>query len=191
MGDIPPAAQAVLDFWFSLEKPGPRHDEQVRERLGGWHARALAGELDGWARAPRARLALVLLLDQVPRHIFRELPRAYAGDARAQALTARFLERADWEDFTPLERYYAAAPWLHAEDAAMQARIHPVLRALAAGHPALAVSAAVADLYLETIRRFGRFPHRNAILGRESTAEERAFLAGEWAERRRAMYREE
>jgi uncharacterized protein (DUF924 family) len=187
---IPAGVQTVLDTWFGLDKPGPRHDALVREALGNWHRRAMNGELDDWADHPRARLALVLLLDQVPRHIFRDTAQAHAGDARAQVLTALFLERDDWAGFSPLERYYAAAPWLHAEDADKQARILPVMHALAAEDPAMRVSARVADLYLDTIRRFGRFPHRNAALGRASTTEELAFLAGEWAERRRATYRD-
>jgi uncharacterized protein (DUF924 family) len=178
----------VLACWFSFEKPGRKDDGRVREALGALCEQALRGALDAWADPPRARLALVILLDQVPRHLFRGQPGAYAGDARAQALTARFLERGDGSGFAPLERYYAAVPWLHAEDLAKQERIHPILRALAAENRSLRWAAGLADLYLETIRRFGRFPHRNAILGRESSAEERGFLETEWPARRRALH---
>lgn len=191
MTAVPTDSEAVLGFWFAINHPGSKDDARIRVALGDLHARALAGALDDWAEVPSARLALVILLDQVSRHLYRDRPEAFAGDLRAQALTARFLERSDWAGFTPRERYYAAVPWLHAEDLAKQERVHTVMHALALEDPALRISALVADLYLETIRRFGRFPHRNAILGRESTAEEIAFLAGEWKKRRRAMYREE
>lgn len=194
MPPIPPDPAAVLDFWFGLERPGKKHDATVREALGGLHERAAGGELDGWAEQPRGRLALILLLDQVPRHLFRDHPRAYATDEKAAALTALFIDpstescegREEWGDFTALEIFYATHPWLHAEHEARQARINPVYHRIAPKLPGLEFMAAIADLYLETIRRFGRFPHRNKVLGRESTPEEARFLAGEWNQRRRA-----
>jgi uncharacterized protein (DUF924 family) len=187
---LPNHPDAVLAFWFGLERPGRKDDEAVRAALGPLCERALWGELAAWADEPRPRLALVLLLDQVPRHLYRDQPEAYSGDAAAQELAERFLDRRDWAGFTPRERYYAVVPALHAEDAALQERVNPVVHGLATEDPSLRVSAGIADLYRDTIRRFGRFPHRNAIHGRASTPEEQRFLEGEWVERRRALFRE-
>ena len=193
MPPLPPTPAAVLDFWFALERPGKKHDAAVREALGGLHEQAARGELDGWGEQPRGRLALILLLDQVPRHLFRDDPRTYATDEKAAGLTAMFIDpgmkashgREAWGDFTALEIFYATHPWLHAEDEARQARINPVYHRIATQLPGLEYMAAIADLYLETIRRFGRFPHRNQVLGRESTPQEERFLAEEWNQRRR------
>jgi uncharacterized protein (DUF924 family) len=181
-------SEQVLAFWFALERPGKKDDAAVRVALGPLVERALRGELAAWVDAPRPRLALVILLDQATRHMYRDRPESYAGDAAAQALTRRFLDLQDWQGFTTSERYCALAPGLHAEDLALQERVQPEIQALAREDPALRVSAGIADLYRDTIRRFGRFPHRNAILGRASTAEELRFLGGEWKERRRALY---
>ena len=217
MPALPPDPAAVLDFWFSLDRPGKQHDGQVREALGGLYQSAARGDLDGWANAPEqaagavnaagavssahSRLALILLLDQVPRHLFRGDPRTYATDHQAVELTAMFMGHAhepedramgdspddgNWGDLSALEIFYATHPWLHAENEQRQARINPIYHRITPGLPGLEYMAAIADLYWETIRRFGRFPHRNEILGRESTEEETRFLADEWNQRRRA-----
>ena len=189
MTHSPQDAQGVLDFWFSLNHPGGKDDGRVREALEALYEQAAAGALDGWAEEPRGRLALILLLDQAPRHLFRDDPRAYATDGPAQALTARFMEPAEsWGDFTALEIFYATHPWLHAEDEPLQARINPVYHRIAPNLPGLEYMAATADLYLETIRRFGRFPHRNAALGRETTPAEARFLREEWGRKRRCTW---
>ena len=183
------AAAGVLDFWFSLKKPGKKDDRRVRRTLGATHQRAAEGRLDDWGETPRGRLALVLLLDQVPRHLFREQPRSHASDEKAQGLTGRFFDKEDWEGFSPLEKDYAVMPWLHAEDRERQGRVNPVIHALAREIPDLAFMGEIADLYRETIARFGRFPHRNALLGRGSSEEERKFLEEVWFPRRREIQR--
>ena len=186
----PPAEfQFVLSFWFSLRKPGKKDDVRVRSNLGESYHLARAGELDSWGAAHRPRLALIVLLDQVPRHLVRDRPEAYDTDREAQGLTSRFLHDGGWEGLAPLERYYAAIPWMHAEDIGLQERINPLIHELVREDSSLLPSAGIADLYLETIRRFGRFPHRNAILGRPGTTAEQAFLHREWRRRKRAVYR--
>jgi uncharacterized protein (DUF924 family) len=177
----------VLTFWFSLERPGKKHDKTVREVLGALYEQAATHKLDGWLKRPHERLALILLLDQVPRHLYRHDGRAYATDLKAQAAAARFIARQDWRDFTPLEKYYAALPYLHAEDARLQEQVNPVIHACAKAIPELSFMGRLADLYLETIDRFGYFPHRNALRGRVSTPEEGAFLEQEWYPRRRRL----
>ncbi len=182
---LPPEPQAVLDFWFGLKNPGPKDDARVKEACEDLYRLAVGGELEHWAEHPRERLALLLLVDQIPRHIFRDLPEAYAADTQARALTGRFMADQDWRDFTPLEKFYASLPWLHAEEVAKQEAIHRVLQEVAPRIAGLEFMARVADLYLETIRRFGRFPHRNELLGRTSTPEEALFLKEEWHQRRK------
>ena len=183
------AAAEVLDFWFSLKKAGKKDDRRVRRTLSATYERAAEGRLDDWAETPRGRLALVLLLDQIPRHLYREQPQSHATDEKAQGLTGRFFRENDWEGFSPLEKYYAVMPWLHAEERDKQERVNPVIHALAGEIPDLAFMSEIADLYRETIAEFGRFPHRNALLGRASSEEERKFLEEVWFPRRRKIRR--
>ncbi|MCH8887971.1 MAG: DUF924 domain-containing protein, partial [SAR324 cluster bacterium] len=185
----PPTPHSVLKFWFALERPGKKDDEAVREALGGAYELAAGHKLDGWIAAPRERLALILLLDQVPRHLYRADARAYATDLKAQGLTARFFhgEGADVGDLSLEETYFAALPWLHAEDAALQQAVNPIMRRCAEGIPRLAFMEGNAEMYLETIRRFGRFPHRNAMRGIESTPQEARFLEEVWFPEKRRL----
>ncbi len=186
--DIAPTRpEQVLAFWFALKGPGKKHDQAIRAALGDLYERAATHRLDPWMELPRQRLALILLLDQVPRHLYRRDGRAYATDLKAQAAASRFFDREDWGDFTPLETYHAAQPYLHAEDEAKQVRVNAVIHRCAEAIPALSFMGAMADLYLEAIRRFGYFPHRNRSRGRESTAEEQRFLEEEWYPRRRRI----
>ncbi|MEE8395040.1 MAG: DUF924 family protein, partial [bacterium] len=86
----PTSPQAVLDFWFSLENPNQKDDQKVEQVLAPAYRQAADGELDDWGEEPRSRLALILLLDQIPRHIFRDRPQSYASDEKARGLTALF-----------------------------------------------------------------------------------------------------
>jgi len=175
----------VLTFWFALERPGRKHDATVRKVLGALYEQAATHALDAWLKRPQERLALILLLDQVPRHLYRKDGRAYATDLKAQAAAQRFFERQDWRDFTPLEQYYAALPYLHAESLERQQQVNPLIHTCAKAIPELSFMGRLADLYQETIQRFGYFPHRNALRGRVSTPEEERFLEDEWYPRRR------
>jgi uncharacterized protein (DUF924 family) len=183
--------QQVMDFWFSLDRPGKKDDPAVRAVLGDAYEQAARHELDAWAEAPRERLALILLLDQVPRHLYREDARAYASDLKAQEQTRRFFERDDWMDFHSIEKLHAALPFLHAESLTRQQQVNPVVHACAASIAHLDFMGRIADLYLETIQRFGRFPHRNRIRGIPATVEEQRFLVEEWEPRRRRIQPQE
>jgi len=169
----------VLDAWFSLPHKDARDDARVRERLTLPYRRAKAGERSAWRNTPRGRLALILLFDQVPRHLFRDSAEQYATDERARRLARPFVEEGVPGDFDPLETFYAVLPYLHAEDLQKQRAVNPVIHEVAAAVEELDFMGEVADQYLETIERFGRFPHRNEILGRESTPEEIEFLREE------------
>lgn len=179
--------EEVLRFWFSLERPGRKDDARVRAVLGGAYERAAGGELDDWAAAPRSRLALVLLLDQVPRHLYRRDARAYATDLKAQEVARPFVEQRDFGNLQPLERFYALLPWLHAESAERQAAVNPLMHEVAPQVPGLAFMTRCADLYRDTIGRWGYFPHRNTLRGVPMSDEEQRFLDEEFFPRRRAF----
>ena len=171
-------------FWFGAPPLQPRtawfakdeaFDAEVRTRFGAAVEAALAGALPAaWHGEP---LAEILLLDQFTRNIFRDSPRVFAGDTRAQALAAALSGSAGYAALDPLERVFVVLPFEHAENAALQDEAVRLFGELAALRPDLAGYLDYARRHRDVIRRFGRFPHRNAALGRESTADERAFLA--------------
>jgi uncharacterized protein (DUF924 family) len=169
---------AVLRFWFVETPPstwfrgGPERDRTVRERFGDLTQRALEGALDPWADTPEGALALVLLLDQFPRQIWRDQARAFAGDARAQALTLQALE-AGWIAAEPASerRQFWLMPLMHSEDLALQERSLPLFERYTDTR-----TADFARRHRDVIARFGRFPHRNEALGRPSSVGEVAFL---------------
>jgi uncharacterized protein (DUF924 family) len=179
----------VLEFWFDAA-PGTAHygrmrdvwweksqafDDEVRAHLGASHAAAVVGTLDPWLEAPRASLALVILLDQVPRNIFRDTPRAFASDAQARAAAAIAIQRGHDRDLLPNERLFLYLPFEHSEILADQERGLELFRPLASFADTADIMAN-AQRHRDIVARFGRFPHRNAILGRGTTAEEAAFL---------------
>jgi uncharacterized protein (DUF924 family) len=147
----------------------------VRERFGAAVEAALAGTLPAaWASAP---LAEILLLDQFTRNAFRGTARAFAGDARALAIAQRVVAAGGDRPLDPVWRLFVYLPFEHAEDIAMQDEAVRLVGALAAADPRFADPLDYAHRHRDVIRRFGRFPHRNPILGRASTADELAFLA--------------
>jgi uncharacterized protein (DUF924 family) len=169
--------------WF---RGGASMDEEMARRFGPAVEAALRHDLDGWAANARGRLALVLLLDQMTRSLYRNDPRGYAGDAQAQALSAEAFDRDMHRELDFPERMFLAMPMAYAEDVALQERVVRLANELAADAlPTYPVMSAMmveqAAKYLGVIRRFGRFPHRNTILGRISTPEEIEFLKT-WAE---------
>lgn len=179
------SAPAVLDFWFGppplASRPewfrkDPAFDEAIRARFGALVERAIDEGLD-WGDPPEAQLAQIIVLDQFPRNLFRGQARAFAGDARARTLALALVDGGGHLALHPLQRWFAYLPLEHAEDLALQDRCVELIGALAAGDPAHAGALDYAERHRDVIRRFGRFPHRNAALGRTSTAEELAYLA--------------
>jgi uncharacterized protein (DUF924 family) len=151
-------------------------DHEVRERFLGLWERAARGDLDAWTRTPLAALALVVALDQFPRNMFRGTARAFASDGRALQAARTMVERKFDALLRPVERVFVYLPFEHAEDLASQQRAVELFSTVEGG--VLDGSyAEYARRHYEVIARFGRFPHRNAILGRASTHEEIAFLA--------------
>lgn len=162
--------------WF---QGGQAVDEEIRARFGEWVEKALAGDLDLWAASAQGRLALVLLLDQFPRNLYRGRAEAFSGDPRALELTWEALERHEDRELSPTQRYFLYMPLEHAEDLEAQAEAVRRFRGLAdEQHPSPFFSGGVdwALRHQKTIERFGRFPARNAALGRPTSPTERAFL---------------
>ncbi|MDQ6639980.1 MAG: DUF924 domain-containing protein [Pseudomonadota bacterium] len=183
------AAGDVLDFWFgapnSAEFGSARKawfekvdafDATVRDRFGALIERALRGELEAWAEAPRSALAQILLLDQFTRNAFRATPRSFAGDTRALAAAGRMVGSRQDEALPHFMRGFVYLPFEHAEGLAMQDEAIRLFNRLVSEAPEQADMLDYAQRHRAVIERFGRFPHRNAILGRQSTAEEIAFL---------------
>jgi uncharacterized protein (DUF924 family) len=191
--------EAVLEFWFAGvdgDAPPPPHrmalwfgadpalDAEVRARFGAAWDDAVAGRLGAWAEAgPMGRLALILVLDQLSRNIHRGRAEAFAGDDLARALAEAAIDAGEHLAVPPLYRLFFILPLEHHEDLGSQRRALALTEALAAEvPPALAKDAQgwvqFAEKHVELVRRFGRFPHRNAVLGRASTPEELAYLHG-------------
>jgi uncharacterized protein (DUF924 family) len=177
-------AAAVLDFWFAGSdtpraewfRKDAAFDALIGARFGALVGHALAGGLAAWADAPNTALAQVIVLDQFTRNIFRDTPRAFAGDALALPAAQAMVARGDDLALPPLRRLFAYLPFEHAEERATQQASLRLFAALIAADASLADFEDYARRHAEVIERFGRFPHRNAVLGRESTAEELRFL---------------
>lgn len=165
------------DFWFG---PDPGRDERLRERFSAIVEQALAGGLTDWQDEAGSRLALILVLDQLPRNLYRGTARAFAGDARAAALALAGIGTGMELSLTPVEQAFFYMPLQHAEDRAAQRLCVQQYRNLADRNPeygsVFGHFLEFAEEHRDIIERFGRFPHRNDILKRESTAEELAYL---------------
>ncbi len=183
-------AQVVLDFWFGeagSEAFGTQRkawftkdagfDRDVAGRFGAQIERALRGELDAWAGSAPNALARILLLDQFTRNAFRGDRRAFAGDAQALAAASAMVGSRLDALLPPFMRAFVYMPFEHAEGLGAQDEAVRLFTRLAASSPELEPMLDYAHRHRAVIVRFGRFPHRNAILGRLSTAEERDFLA--------------
>ena len=166
------------DLWWGQSA---ETDEMLSARFGQAAAAAAAGVLDHWTGSPRGRLALILLLDQLPRVVHRGTPGAFAQDGKARRVALKGLASGADRLLRPVERVFFYLPFEHSEDLADQQRSVELFRELAAAVPGALKRTFdfffdFAVRHQEIIERFGRFPHRNAILGRESTPEEIEFL---------------
>jgi len=165
----------TLHFWFD-EHPkdwfvkNPAFDAEIRRRFLALHEQAAAGRLEQWAQGPRGCLALVILLDQFPRNMFRGEARAFATDAQARVAARAILERGWDKTMTQSEQLFAYLPFEHSESLEDQDLSCELMREFDAEQRRYA------ERHRDIIRRFGRFPHRNGILGRENTAAEIEFL---------------
>lgn len=184
-------AQDVLDFWFLPEgseshgkqriewfRKDEAFDAAIRERFGALIRQAMAGGLREWdEEGARGALARLIVLDQFTRNAFRNQPESFGGDILALASARQLVDSGAHLQLSPVERQFAYMPFEHAEDARMQEQAVTLFTALAQEHEGFNEALDYAHRHRGVIARFGRFPHRNAILGRASTPEELAYLA--------------
>lgn len=174
-----PQIDGRMDTWFGED---PIFDEEIAKEFAGDVENASDGKLDHWAHEPRGRLALILLLDQFRRNIFRNSPEAFAKDNAALRLCVEgAMENRD-KGLAPIHRVFFYMPLQHAESRKVQAKSRKIYGRLAeAASPTYKETfetvAQFADLHADIIEQFGRFPHRNRLLNRENTAEEEEYLA--------------
>lgn len=194
---VPERAQQVLDFWFGALADASTYpsekvatwsgvnaetDRLIQEQFSLDVQQAANGELNEWRKTPKGRLALIILLDQFPRHLFRNTSQSMASDAMARGLAIEGVQKGDDKKLYPIERAFFYLPFQHAEDAGFQTLSVAYYSQLVEQSPDtikphMQQFLNFALLHQQTIARFGRFPHRNAILGRESTPEERVYLS--------------
>ena len=167
----------VLDYWFVETEPkawwtvDPAFDGRIRERFGALHARAALGELYPWRTTPKGRLAEVIVLDQFSRNLFRGSAQAFAQDLAALVLAQEAVAAGAHRGLEPERRAFLLLPYMHSESSEVHVVAEQLFREFtpAANHDFELRHKAIVD-------RFGRYPHRNAALGRTSTPEEREFL---------------
>lgn len=188
-----PRPEDVLQFWFGAPGDPPlrnaerwyaksdEFDAECARRFGPSIEAAVRGELDEWRKTPRGRLALVILLDQLSRNVFRGTPRSFAQDPLARDLAVEAMAAGDERVLSLVERSFLYMPLMHAEDVGLQHRCVAAFGRLVDEAPPELRSyfergLDFAKRHEEIVERFGRFPHRNQILGRASSREEETFL---------------
>jgi len=192
-----PDIDAILDFWFldsELDTPkidsrlerwfggDAQLDAEIRRRFGSLVEQASRGELDHWAAGSRGRLALIILLDQFRRNIYRGTAEAFSCDARALKLAVEGAMHAEYKGLPPIQRLFMFMPLQHAESLKVQEKSVRIFNALAEGssetlRETFMTFAHFAELHRDIIAEYGRFPHRNQCLGRANTEAEEAYLA--------------
>ncbi len=191
-----PDIQRVLDFWF---QPDTRDQPTVDSRMDRWFTadavtdavirtefaglvdRASKGQLDNWVATPQGRLALIVLLDQFRRNIHRGTPKAFSRDPQALKFCVEGAMKGDYKTLDPFQQAFYFMPLQHAESLKIQQRSVKIYEGMVSGVSAtlkatFATFAQFAELHHDIIESFGRFPHRNRILGRVNTPEETEYL---------------
>jgi len=191
--------QRILDFWFSdIELDSPQLDsrmdrwfgandevdEQIRREFGELIERATTGQLDDWTTTPRGRLALIILLDQFCRNVYRGTAQAFAHDKTALKLMIKGTMAGDHKQLSAVERMFFFMPLQHAESLKIQEKSVKIFNALAkivpgTLHETFLMTAQFAELHRDIVAEFGRFPHRNDVLGRPNSSAETTYLAGD------------
>lgn len=180
--------QQILTFWFGSQND-PEYgkqrqvwftknndfDEEVRNRFLYVYEQAAGGKLDQWCESPLSCLALIICLDQFPRNMFRGKPQTFASDPQARKWAMVAVDKSYPQELTPLQRQFIYLPFEHSESLADQERSLSLFATLK-DNPQTQITWDYAQRHYEIIKRFGRFPHRNEILGRESTPAEIEFL---------------
>ena len=169
--------QAILEFWFEELKPAnwwaksAKLDEDIRRRFGDLHGQAAGGELWHWRSSAEGRLAEIIILDQFSRNLYRDRPEAFAQDGMALVLAQEAISLGLDEELPVVQRSFMYMPFMHSESLAIHDRAVKLFDV-----PGMESSLDYEHRHRDIILRFGRYPHRNAILGRPSTDEEQQFL---------------
>jgi uncharacterized protein (DUF924 family) len=176
-----PQIDRRMDIWFGED---PVFDREIEEEFAEDVARACEGKLDHWATEPHGRLALIILIDQFRRNIYRNSAEAFSKDRLALKLCVEGAVEKKDKSLTPIQRVFFYMPLQHAESAKVQAKALEVYNRLAESvsptyQETFLTVAQFAELHKDIIDRFGRFPHRNRLLGRENTSEENEYLASD------------
>lgn len=175
-GDPPYTQQTYAErrkLWFGKN---PEVDCQIRDRLLETYHQASSGVLKDWRDSPHGCLALILVLDQFPRNMFRDQPQAFATDHQARTIAETAIAQGFDQELAPVERVFLYLPLEHSENLAHQNQCVALMQTLSEANPELQDVFDYALRHRAVIERFGRFPHRNRILGRENTIEETEFL---------------
>jgi uncharacterized protein (DUF924 family) len=179
--------EQILDFWFHPDESvygklpyvwflkNDKFDEVLRTRFLADYELASSGQLNHWQNSPRSCLALILLLDQLPRNLFRGQPQAFATDNQALKIASYAINNNFDQQLDYIERWFIYLPFEHSENLEDQHRCVELFQQLS-HDPNSAQTISFAERHLEIIKRFGRFPHRNQIIGRTTTPEEAQFL---------------
>lgn len=176
-----PQIDGRMDIWFGED---PVFDHEITKEFAADVDQASAGNLDHWAHEPRGRLALILLLDQFRRNMYRNTPEAFEKDRAALRLCVEgAMEKKD-KGLAPIQRVFFYMPLQHAESRKVQAKSRELYKRLAKAvsptyKETFETIAQFADLHADIVERFGRFPHRNRLLNRENSPEEEEYLAGD------------
>ncbi len=191
--------QHVLDFWFcssALDSPqldsrmdrwfgaSDELDEQIRQEFSLLIEQATSGQLDDWTKTPKGRLALIILLDQFCRNVYRGTAQAFTHDRKALRIAIEGTMAGDHKQLNSVERMFFFMPLQHAESLKIQEKSVGIFNALAQTvsgtlHETFLTTAQFAELHRDIVAEFGRFPHRNAVLGRANSSAETAYLAGD------------
>lgn len=184
-------AANVLNFWFDDPtvagseygqqrrvwfRKNPEFDQQVREQFLKTYEQARQGDYDDWVKTPKGALALTLLFDQFPRNMFRGTPRSFEADSEARSVAQAVISQGGDRTLLPVERMFLYLPFEHSENLAHQNQAVVLFEALVQAAPELQSTVKYTYRHRDVIARFGRFPHRNAILGRTNTPAEVEFL---------------
>lgn len=174
------SAEEILDFWFVKSSPvqwfqkSELFDTEIKNRFSGIFNQAMSGVCDDWMSTPRGSLALTIVLDQFSRNMFRGTPKAFEADPKARQVAEQTIDKGFDQQLSTQERFFIYLPFEHSENLEDQRRSVALFAEMKEQEP---VGYDYALRHLDVIERFGRFPHRNEILGRTSTAEELEYLA--------------
>ncbi|MEM8610592.1 MAG: DUF924 family protein [Cyanobacteria bacterium P01_H01_bin.105] len=185
MGSIISDSQSVLDFWFGSPagayrkqwfRKNPDFDAQIKNQFLDLYWAMVASPTEPWLTTSKASLARIIVLDQFARNMFRGTPQSFAADPQALATSELVIEQGDDAELIPVERFFLYLPFEHSENLEHQNRCVEFFKALALEAPELQSGLDYAYRHRDVIARFGRFPHRNEVLGRPSTQAELDFL---------------